>query len=88
MVLKAVAPSNTKRKQAPREKLAAFPAVLRTIAGFRKVSVRVLKQLIFVPVTQLTLQVRLAFRGGRGGFLFDCTLVQIAVWVFLFWHCL
>jgi hypothetical protein len=30
--------------------------------------------------------VRLAVRGGRSGFFFDCTLVQIAVWVFLFWH--
>jgi hypothetical protein len=51
MVVGAVAPSNTKRKQAPRKKLAALSAVLRTIAGFGKVSIRVLKQLIFVPVT-------------------------------------
>ena len=51
MVLGDVAASNTKRKQAPRKKLAALSAVFRTIAGFRKVSIRVLEQLIFVPVT-------------------------------------
>jgi hypothetical protein len=82
-----VAPSNTERKQAPRKKLAMLSTVLRTIAGFRKVSVRILKQLILVPMAQLTLQVRLAIRGGHSGFFFDRTLVQIAVWMFLFWHC-
>jgi hypothetical protein len=51
MVLGGVAPSKTKRKHAPRKKLAALSAVLRTIAGFWKVSIRVLEHLIFVPVT-------------------------------------
>lgn len=86
MVVGAVAPSNTERKQAPSKKLAVLSTVLRTIAGFRKVSIRVLEHFILVPVAQLTLQVRLAVRGGHGGFLFDCTLVPIAVRMFLFWH--
>jgi hypothetical protein len=86
MVVGGVAPSNTERKQAHSKKLALLSTVLRTIAGFRKVSVRVFKRLILVPVAQLTLQIRLAVRGGYGGFLFHCTLVQIAVRMFLFWH--
>ena len=85
MVVGAVAPSKTERQKATSKKLAVLSTVLRTIAGFRKVSIRVLEQLILVPVALLTLQVRLAVRGGHGGFLFDCTLVHIAVWV-LFWH--
>ncbi len=32
------------------------------------------------------MQIRLAALGGRGGFFFNCSLVDIAVWVFLFWH--
>jgi hypothetical protein len=86
MVVGGVAPSNTERKQAPSKKLAVLSTVLRSIAGLRKVSIRVFKHFILVPVAQLTLQIRLAVRGGRGGFFFDRTLVQIAVWVFLFWH--
>ena len=85
MVVEGEAPSNTERQQAPSRNLAALSAVLRIIAGFRKVTVRVLEQLILVPVAQLALQVRFAVRGGHGRFLFDCTLVHIAVWV-LFWH--
>ena len=81
-----VAPSNTERQQTPSKNLAVFSTVLRIIAGFRKVRIRVFEQFIFVPVAYLTLQIRLALRGRHGGFLFDCTLVQIAVWVFLFWH--
>jgi hypothetical protein len=50
MVVGGVAPSSKERTQAPRKKLAVLSAVLRTIAGFRKVSIRVLKHLIFVPV--------------------------------------
>jgi len=50
MVVEGVAPSNTKKQQAPSNNLAALSTVLRTIAGFRKVSIRVLKHLIFVPV--------------------------------------
>jgi hypothetical protein len=86
MVVAGVAPSNMGRKQAQSKKLAVLSTVLRTIAGFRKVSVRVFKRLILVPVAQLTLQIRLAVRGGYGGFLFYCTLVPIAVRMFLFWH--
>jgi hypothetical protein len=88
MVVEGVAPSNTKRQQAPSNNLAALSTVLRTIAGFRKIGIRVLEQLILVPVAYLTLQIRLAVGRGRGGFFFDCTLVQIAVSMFLFWHCL
>ncbi len=86
MVVGDVAPSKMGRKQAPRRKLAILSAMLRTITGFRKVSIRVLKHFILVPVALLTLQVRLAFLGGHGGFLFDGTLVLVAVRMFLFWH--
>jgi hypothetical protein len=86
MVVGGVAPSNAERKQAPSKELAALPTVLRAIAGFRKVSVRVFKRLILITVAQLTLQIRLTVRRGYGRFLFDRTLVPIAVWVFLFWH--
>jgi hypothetical protein len=86
MVVEGVAPSNREREHAPRKKLAVLSTVLRTVARFRKVSIGVFKQLIFVPVTYLTLQVWLAARGGHGGFFFDCTLVQIGVRMFLFWH--
>jgi hypothetical protein len=86
MVVAGAAPSNPERKQAPSKKLAVLSTVLRTIAGLRKVSIRVLEHFILVPVAQLTLQVRLAVRGGYGGFLFYCTLVPIAVRMFLFWH--
>jgi hypothetical protein len=50
MVVGGVAPSNTARKQAPREKLAMLSTVLRTVAGLRKVSIRVLEHFILVPV--------------------------------------
>jgi len=55
MVVGAVAPSNTERKQAPSKKLAVLSTVLRTIAGLRKVSIRVLEHFILVSVAQLTL---------------------------------
>ena len=32
------------------------------------------------------MQIWFAALGGRGGFFFNCSLVGIAVWVFLFWH--
>jgi hypothetical protein len=86
MVVGGVAPSNTERKQAPSKKLAVLSAVLRSIAGLRKVSIRVLEHFILVPVALLTLQIRFGVRRRHGRFLFDRTLVQIAVWVFLFWH--
>jgi hypothetical protein len=86
MVVGGVAPSNPERKQAPSKKLAVLSTVLRTIAGLRKVSIRVLEHFILVPVALLTLQIRFAVRRRHGRFLFDRTLVQIAVWVFLFCH--
>jgi hypothetical protein len=50
MVVGGVAPSNPERKQAPSKKLAMLSTVLRTIAGLRKVSIRVLEHFILVPV--------------------------------------
>ena len=86
MVVGGLAPSNTDKKQAPSKNLAVLSTVLRTITRFRKVCIRVFERLILVPVAELTLQIGLGIRGGHGGFFFDCTFVQIAVWVFLFWH--
>ena len=77
MVVEGAAPSKSERKHAPRKKLAVLSTVLRTVAGFRKVRVRVLEQLILVPVTDLTLQVWLAVCGGHCGFFFNCTKVQL-----------
>jgi hypothetical protein len=50
MVVRGVAPSNKERRKAPSKKLPVLSTVFRTIARFRKVSIRVLKQLILVPV--------------------------------------
>jgi hypothetical protein len=62
-----------------------LPAMLRIIARLRKITVRVLEHFILVPVAQLASQIRFAVRRRHGRFLFDRTLVQITVWVFLFW---
>jgi hypothetical protein len=60
--------------------------VLRIWTGLRKVSVRVFEQFILIPVTYLVLQIGPAVGGGDADIFFFRSLVEIAVWVLLFWH--
>ena len=83
----AAAPDNTLRKHAPsRNALATFSAVLWTRAGFRKIAVGIFKHFILIPVAQLTMKIGVSVGGGRAGFFFHRSLVEIAVRVLLFWH--
>jgi hypothetical protein len=86
MVDDALAPSSAASRQAPSRKLAFLSTVLRTWTGLRKVGVRIFEHFILIPVTYLILQIGPAVGGGGAGFFFNRSLVEIAVWVLLFWH--
>jgi hypothetical protein len=60
---------------------ARLPAMLRAGTRLRKIRIRIFDQLVFVSVAQLPLQIRLAAFSGRSGFLFDCSLMEIGVWL-------
>ena len=75
------------RKHAPSKNvLATFSAVLRIGTGLGKIAIRVFKHFILVAVTQLVMKIRPGAAGAFGGFLFDRSLSDIAVRVFLFCH--
>jgi hypothetical protein len=80
-------PGSKPRKHAPRRNaLATFSAVFLIGARLRKIAVGIFKHFILIAVAQLTMEIRVPVGGGRTGFFFHRSLVEIAVRVLLFWH--